>query len=282
MRPVASSTYDTIVRAVEEYLNGKKCNGPEKIQHSSDIIKHIRKKIEANELSVDATDGTILSYISTAANSDANSGIKSGGPHRGYWYEPLPPEGETCDIPEKEVVKLEKGQEIDVREKDLYPLVELWLQQKGYKSKDMSTLKSGGKWGNPDIIGADRVELFGAVDIDLASCEVKLSADNWQQFIFEAISHKRFSNRSWFCYRVSNDGEAMPKGMMYYAERYRVGIVQLVLSDNELGSLKAEKVKPLDLIENVVECVPALYDTVPLREQRDLVDRSGITLNVTF
>jgi hypothetical protein len=136
--------------------------------------------------------------------------------------------------------------------------------------------------GESDIIGAERVELFGAVEIDLASCEVKLGENNWEQVIFEAISHKRFANRSWFCYRVADEAQPLPNGMAYYAERYRAGVVQIVLSDGDLVLLKEGKKAPLDYIENVIERVPELYDHVPLREQRDLVDRTGITLTVTF
>jgi hypothetical protein len=160
--------------------------------------------------------------------------------------------------------------------------MELWLGKKSYTAKALPNLKSGGIWGNPDIIGADRVELHGAVEIDLASCEVKLNEDNWEQVIFEAISHKRFANRSWFCYRVAKDETPMPKNMEYYAERYRVGIVQTILTDDELVALNKQTKTPLDYIERVVERVPALYDTVPLREKRDLIDRTGITVTLTF
>nr|WP_166176682.1 hypothetical protein [Altererythrobacter segetis] len=70
--------------------------------------------------------------------------------------------------------------------------------------------------------------------------------------------------------------------MEYYAERYRVGLVQIILSDQEVIELKSAEKGPLDFIERVVERVPALYDHVPLREQKDVVERSGITLTMTF
>ena len=225
-------------------------------------------------------DGSILSYLSQAANNDTESSIVSGGPRRGYWHEP--PAQSTAKPIEQEQVTAGTGAPVTILERDLYPLMELWLQQKGFTSKDLSTLKSGGPWGNPDIIGAERVELFGAVQIELASCEIKVREANWERDIFEAISHKRFSNRSWFCYRVDSEEAPLPKGIEYYAERYRVGIVQIVLTNEELISLKQGQRAPLEFIERVIERVPALYDHVPLREQRDLIERSGITLALSF
>jgi hypothetical protein len=38
----------------------------------------------------------------------------------------------------------------------------------------------------------------------------------------------------------------------------------------------------LDYIERVIERVPALYDSVPLKEKRDIIDRTGINLTLTF
>jgi hypothetical protein len=274
------ATYKTLIDAVEEYLKESGSISRDKSKSNKEIVDAIKKRIAQGLLNIDVTEGTMLSYLSDAANNDADSPIVSGGPRRGYWYEEITAPSEKPV--ESEEVKAETGKAISIVEKDLYPLMELWLQQKGFTSKDLSTLKSGGPWGNPDIIGAQRVELFGAVQIELASCEVKLREANWERDIFEAISHKRFSNRSWFCYRVDNDEVPLPKGMEYYAERYRVGVVQIILDDTELIALKQGRKVPLDFIERVTERVPALYDYVPLREQRDLIERSGITLALSF
>lgn len=243
-------------------------------------MDEVKRQVKSGQLNIDLADGSILNYLSNAANNDSDSSIISGGPRKGYWYEP-PTQAPAKPLDQEEVTA-PSGAAITILERDLYPLMELWLQQKGYTSKDLSTLKSGGPWGNPDIIGAERVELFGAVQIELASCEIKVREANLERDIFEAISHKRFSNRSWFCYRVEDEEAPLPKGIEYYAERYRVGVVQIVLTNEELISLKQSQRTPLEFIERVIERVPALYDHVPLREQRDLIDRSGITLALSF
>jgi hypothetical protein len=280
---MAGTAYKAIIDAAEEILKSAGSKGPESAKSNKQIVGAIREKIANGTLNIEATDGTMISYLSYAANNDPDSAIVSGGLGRGgYWYDESKKTSPRAKAPEQEEISIEKGKSTKVQEKDLYPLLELWLEQKGYKSKDLSNLKGGGRWGNPDIIGVERVELFGAVQIDLASCEVKIGENNWEQVIFEAISHKRFSNRSWFCYRVIEEASPLPKGMEYYAERYRVGVVQVILGDRELLDLKAGKKLPLDYFERVEERVPALYDYVPLREQRDLIERSGISLTLTF
>lgn len=274
------AAYQALIGAVENYLKDAGIKAQEVSKSNKQIVDEIRKQIDAGRLNVDLADGTILNYLSFAANNDPDSAIVSAGPRKGYWYEePAQPSERPID---EEQVAAGSGPEITVAEKDLYPLVELWLQQKGFHSKDLSSLKSGGPWGNPDIMGFERVEAFGAVQLELASCEIKVKEANWERDIFEAISHKRFSNRSWFCYRVESEEAPLPKQMHYYAERYRVGVVQIVLDDEELISLKQKRSTPLEFIERVVERVPALYDHVPLREQRDLIERSGIRISLSF
>jgi len=274
------ATYRALIEAVQAYLERTGSKSQDTSKSNKQIVDEIKKEVAAGSLNIDLADGTILNYLSYAANSDIDSSIVSGGPRRGYWYEP--PIQSAAKPVEQAEVSVASGGSVTILERDLYPLMELWLQQKGFTSKDLSTLKSGGPWGNPDIIGFERVEVFGAVQIELASCEIKVREANWERDIFEAISHKRFSNRSWFCYRVESDEAPLPKGIEIYAEKYRVGVIQIVLDNDELISLKHKRRAPLEFIERVVERVPALFDHVPLREQRDLIDRSGITLALSF
>ncbi len=277
-----NSAYRIIVQAAEDYLRSKNKVGQGAAARSKEVVEYIRHKISAGELEVDLTPGTILSYISQAANKDPESAIVSGGSWGGYWIDLTIQKEKSSKPTETARLKSKQGGQVAFSEKLLYPLVELWLSTKGYVSKDVSNLKSGGKWGNPDIVGISRVELFGSVEIEVASCEVKLSDQSWEQFIFEAISHKRASNRSWFCYRVADENAAMPKGMEYYAERYRVGIVQIVLADDDMLKIKDKEVETIDLLERVRERVPATYDFVPLQEKRDLMDRANIKIIVAF
>ncbi len=279
---MASQTYIEFIEAVRSYLVETNSDSPKSGKSNKQVVQAVKDKIKSGDLAISLSDGSMLSYLSKAANQEVSSGIVSGGVGVGYYLA-----GEGNDAPDQsevdvKEVKVAKGKKETIREKDLYGLMELWLNQKGYSAKDTSNLKKGGRWGNPDIIGVERVDLFGAVQIDVASCEIKLSEDGWEQVIFEAISHKRFSNRSWFCYRVEGEGHPLPKGIEYYAERYKVGVVQIILADSDVIDLQKENKTPLDFIDRVVERIPALFDHVPLGEQKDVVDRAGITLTMSF
>ena len=279
---MASQTYVDFIDAVKKYLQSTESVSAKTGKSNKQVVQAIQNKITNGELTISLGEGSMLSYLSNAANQDLNSGIISGGVGVGYYLDVTPVEQIDAKPVDEKKVSSGKGKGTLIREKDLYSLMELWLNQKGYSAKDTSNLKSGGRWGNPDIIGVSRVDLFGAVEIDVASCEIKLAEEGWEQVIFEAISHKRFSNRSWFCYRIPFEGAPLPKSIEYYSERYRVGLVQIILTDDEIVELKKGSKAPLDFIERVIERVPALYDHVPLGEQKDVIERAGITLTVTF
>lgn len=281
---MASTTYAAIIEEVTSFLTIRGSSGPESSTFSKEVVDHVRKKITAGDLLIDVADATILQYVSHAARNDESSRIVSGGPHGGYWIEPV---AELQDEPplEEQTETLQGaagGVPVKALEKDLYPLMALWLEQKGYQSKDISSLKSGGPWGNPDILGVRWTTSLGATEIELASCEVKLNQGGWQQSIFEAVSHKRFTNRSWFCYRVKVQDDPMPKGMEYYAERFKVGVVQMSLTDEEFAGLKEGTRKPIEFVARVSERVPAIHEWVPLREQRELIERAQISLGTTL
>ena len=271
--------YGALVDAMEEFLKKTDSTGPKTSKSNKEIVKAIKQKVEQGLLSVKASDGTMLNYLSRAAH-DVDSGITSGGPRSGYWYSGAAKTTQRPDESDDRSGEISGEPRSNLLECDLYPLVELWLEENGYTSKDLSHLKSGGPWGNPDIMGGDLVSVFGAVQIELVSCEVKNQEAKWEKDIFEAISHKRFSNRSWFCYRVSNNDAQLPEGMKYYAERYRVGVVQINLSDNELEHLRDGEKAPLDFIDRVVERVPALYDYVPLAAQAEVISRCDFRLSL--
>ena len=279
---MASQTYIDFVNAVRDYLTETGSNSPSTGKSNKQVVEALQARIADGKLAISLGEGSMLSYLSRAANQDVSSGFVSGGVGIGYYLQAEDfATAPAANVDEKEI-KSSKGKKETLREKDLYGLMELWLNQKGYAAKDTSNLKKGGRWGNPDIIGVERVDLFGAVQIDVASCEIKLAEEGWEQVIFEAISHKRFSNRSWFCYRVVSEGSPLPKGIEYYAERYKVGVVQIILSDSEIIELQKGTKAPLDFIDRVVERVPALFDHVPLAEQKEVIERAGITLTVTF
>ncbi len=280
---MANKTYVAIIQAAENYMKTKGKVSQDNAIKSRDLVDEVKALIDSGALDVDVTRGTILSYISHAANNDDDSAIASGGSWGGYWYDPSLPAALSTKPIDETHIESDQGKSVSFSEKDLYPLLHLWLKTKEFVAKDISNLKSGGKWGNPDVVGVKRVDLFGSVEIEIASCEVKLSEAGWEQFIFEAISHKRFSNRSWFAYRISQPGKSLPKSMEYYAERYKVGIIQILLTNDELVKLTTKDEAVIEeLVDRINERVPALYEHVPLQEKADLFDRAKISPTFAF
>lgn len=279
---MANPTFQMINRIAEEKLREHGHTSLDNAMRSRDLVDAIQNEIKVRSLDINLARSSIFNYISHAANKDEDSAIFSGGAWGGYWVQEEPTPAEK-PVEKAEIEDAHSSQKVSFSERDLYPLVNAWLQTKGFTAKDVSTLKGGGKWGNPDIIGVKKVDLFGSIEIEVASCEVKLSDAGWEQFIFEAISHKRFSNRSWFVYRISDVGRALPKAIDYYAERYKVGVVQILLSDAELIALKLKKdALTEDLLDRVNEKIPAFYEHVPLQEKADLFERAKIVPSSAF
>ena len=112
---MASLTYKVVASAAEQFFQTSRALGPSSSKNNKDIVTALRKMISDGKLDVDVTDGTILSYLSQAANNDSESGIVSGEPHAGYWYDSsakAPPETKPVD---EEKIKQAKGGLVTIR-----------------------------------------------------------------------------------------------------------------------------------------------------------------------
>lgn len=270
-------SYQEVVRAAEDFLQEHK-GGP---KSSREIAAFIEQQMAEGKIETHPRN-VIYSYLSRAANHDEISKLNSGGPYGGYFIDF---KGENEYRAPARVDQNEKENEIqDTQfknlEKHLYPLVTAWLEASEYVSADVSSLRSGGLWGNPDILGISRMEILGVSEIEIVSVEVKLSDDNWERYIFEAISHKRFANRSWYCYRTTTPYPPLPKNMAYYAERYKVGIIQIYLTNEEMEKIANNPADSIAYLDRIQERVRALYEAVPLQEKRSFLTRAGMGLNI--
>ncbi len=277
-------SYSELVKAAEDFLHEK--GG--KSQSGRSVAEHLEKLMNEGKLP-EYPRNTILAYLSKAANRDENSRIVSGGPYGGYSLEneAVPPEAAPVTditIPSTNLGGDQFGEQtqIQIKEKHLYPLIEAWLKANDYTARDVSALKAGGTWGNPDLLGVSRVEILGTTEIELVSVEVKLNESNWERFIFESISHKRFVNRSWYCYRTSLPYPPLPKSMAYYAERYKVGIIQIHLNDQELAQIAEKPGTSVEYLDRVLERVRALHEPVPLQEKRAFLERAKINIQLNL
>lgn len=113
-------------------------------------------------------------------------------------------------------------------------------------------MKGMGKWGNQDITGIVVDESLGSYDIELVTIEAKTTNKNYQYDFFEAVSHKRFSNRVYFSFAsTANFLRENSDELRYYSELYGVGVVVIALEEphfNEYTEGKLQKLIPIVLM----------------------------------
>lgn len=271
-----SKTYYEYIEAVREYL---KDEGAINNQHT-----------RSNQQIADATEGAQAlsesarkNYLSYAAKRDNSSGIISEGPRRGYWLDEAAFEAakiiEASEASEASEAAALRPTRVK-REAALYPPVTAWLRSEGYRARNVADLRGGSKWSNPDVVGLLISKHFGLTDIEIASVEVKTSKANWKQDIFEAIAHKRFANRVYYCYPVTEGLDKLDEDIRRYSELYRVGILQMFLDEDELKSLQvstsSDELPNLSSAEIIVEKIPAPYDFVAPRYQIEFLKNMNL------
>lgn len=274
---MAESVYDNFVADVKAFLLQQGAINESNTRSMKDIVWPLRDKYADR-----VEDSTLYQYLSRAANQDNDTGIVSLGSRRGYYFSQSAVQvADVLSTDEvQEEVQLERSGRV-YREKALYRAVEAWVERQGYAAKNISDKKNGGKWSNPDLVGINIVSKFGLRDVEIITVEVKVNVKNWKLDIFEAISHKRFSNRVYFCYPVTQETSKIDSDMYRYAELYQIGIIQLVLDKDELIRLITagnESELPVlnDKSDSIVIAIPAHYDFIPPRHQIEFLSSLGI------
>lgn len=175
------------------------------------------------------------------------------------------------------------------REGRLYHLLAEWLKSGDFRAEDTSSARGGGQWGNPDVIGLKVYEgIGGIIDVELISIEAKISLNNWKKEFFEAVAHKRFADRAYFCFSigthepsVANLDPRLFQELREYGEKYKVGILVVFLAPEEhkhLMCASAGEVSQLLLANaRVEELWPAVFDPVP-RSTRENFLRNALKI----
>lgn len=168
-------------------------------------------------------------------------------------------------------------------EKHLWPLITYWLKRQknlGHASHEYANLKSGGKWGNPDVLALDPLDRLGFFNVEVTSVEVKPSMSNWEYYFFEAVSHKRFAERSYYAFRYDEAKAEQLSSLLDYAEKFGVGLLKIELDDAQFTAMTAwdemAEVDKLQLVDQVVEVIPAPFQAVNLSEKVNFLERVGI------
>lgn len=169
----------------------------------------------------------------------------------------------------------------------MYPIVELWLSEKkqyGVISEVYNKTKNK-KWGNPDIVGVNIYDDFGIRHLEVATIEVKPSLKDWRQYIFEAVSHKRFADKAYFMFWVT-EAEMMKEleEMYMYADKYKIGLCQITISKEDVCNWdKKTEGEKLEIIDScIIELFPAPIDDASMREKLSFLKKLGVVSKVSF
>ena len=209
---------------------------------------------------------TFLVYLSKAAGI-AGTDIYCNGRKQGYY---------TKKEEQIESVNDSTGGKTEVGESALYQLFKDWLDKKGYNSKVTSDQKKNGAWGNPDVVGIRVSEILHQRSIEVVTIECKKTSDGWQKWMFEAVAHKRFSNRAYFAFAQSED--VLPKtteSLFRDAEYFGVGILVLKMEDSAFQSFRRTGKLGSKQFE-IVELYPAPLSTPQLSARKKFFENQAI------
>lgn len=269
--------------AVSYILESKKKNSITKTMSTKEIITEYSELRNNNPGLIDIPDNTITVYVSQLANS-SDSKINCPGKKQGYYLDTLLEQIEikTTDL---EDVKVQEAEIKDAKEKgyliekDIYPYLEQWLfEVENDRVADISKSRGQGKWANPDLLGLKIDYFFQSPQIETTTIEAKILIDNWEQWIFEAVAHTVFSNRSYFAFVHSDEHlNKIPSELRHYAERFGIGV--LIIAVDPKDYIKIQNKEQFELTyENhrVVEYVPAPYQSPLLRFQKKFLEGLGV------
>lgn len=248
-------------------------------QNLSNLIKDPNSPITKQE-------GRYGYFLTTFGNQSEQSSEETSGENS--------EKKEDVNRGEQDVENNPKDIKSSKREFLLYPLLERWLAEQNYRiAENVYNKRKNKTWGNPDIAGIKVEEHLNRFDIEISTIEVKSSKDdwgnNWRIDIFEAISHKRYANRVYFCFAANSDliGKMMDdiSEMKYYCELYRIGLLLVQIEpklfqrfhNNNLSNFAEDDKDGVQIVEKF----PAPFESVPLKYQRDFCEKTLEIKNIT-
>lgn len=236
---------------------------------ADDVLQRLRR----SDLELVTSENTFKAYLSKAA-SDLGSAVASAGRGRagGYFVSAFADMAEQ-DVASAPEVPTEETRARAEKEALLYPVLKSWLIERGYRAQDTSDRRRLGRWGNPDIVGMQIHEHLGTVELEILSVEAKVSADDWERWIFEAVSHRRFANRAYFAFAIPDELRGkVSEDQRYYAERFAVGVLNVVLANETYTRLlRGHLSEPITADQaDVIEVFSAPPHPVPMRFRKQL------------
>lgn len=237
---------------------------------TDEIIKAYNKLKKENEDIISIPDNTIATTISVLSRK-ADSRIQCPGKKQGYFVSPITENNKDNEVGETE--QTDKGK---LLEKDLYPLLKKWMELfLSVKSIDISSRRGSLKWRNPDLLGIKEIDFLGDEKFEILTIEVKPNIQDWTMYIFEAVSHSLFSNRTYFAYLKDTFYEKVPDEMKLYASKFGIGIISIAIDDDVRPTITCSE-KLLKALEDnscqINEEVPAPYHIPDIYLQKKFLD----------
>ncbi|ACC83061.1 hypothetical protein [Nostoc punctiforme] len=273
------TAYQKVKVACEYILNINKKLDSTNTLPSNDLFN--KAKEEFPEQFQTFAKNTFLQYLSNTVK-DTESLINCLGKKKGYYLSSTAKTvEELAEFSPDTSTNSEETRAIR-RQKEslLYSVLESWLIAQGYQSSDVSSSRALGKWGNPDLAGINAMDNFNGLSLEIVTIEAKTSLENWEQWIFEAVSHRRFANRSYFAFAHPEEAiSKIPQDIRYYAELYNIGVLVLSLDNGIFQKLiEGNLQNPLDSEDvEIVEIYSAPYNFVQPKYQIKFCNALRIT-----
>jgi hypothetical protein len=267
-----STSPERVERVVVYILESENKTDSSNKMSTVEITKAYQKLTEDYEDIINIPVNTIQTTISVLS-SKASSRIQCLGKKQGYFVTPLNENKETEEIQDCKQELSGKGK---LLERDLYPVVKEWMQLAlSVKGIDISSRRGSLKWRNPDLLGIKEIDFLGNEQFEILTIEVKPNMQDWTMYIFEAVSHSLFSNRTYFAYLKDNFYDKVLDEMKLYASKFGIGIISIAIDDEERPKITSSD-ELLEALENgacqIKEEVPAPYHVPDIYLQKQFLD----------
>lgn len=245
---------EQVNRVVTHLLDSKRIYDATKALSTTDIISAYKKLQVKNPDIYDIPQNSLSVYMSYLSKNNV-SRIRCNGTGQGYYL---------SHVSSLTSAKASAPKE----EKMLYPILERWLSMRCDAVKDVSSKHRKGLWANPDVMGLNVHNIVGEEFIDITSIEAKLTMDNWRRDIFEAVSHSRFVNRSYFAFMCDHDYK-VPSDIMLCAQEYGIGLIEIRLPKEWQSGDELD-------IEFISEILPAPRKVIAPRVQEEILKKYNV------
>lgn len=265
-----SSSPEKVEKVVVFILESENKTDSDNTMSTEEIKKAYQKLKNDNEDIISIPENTIATTISVLS-SKADSRIQCLGRRQGYFITPVPEEKVEENL--EETNQIEKGK---LLEKDLYPVLKEWMQLSlDVKGVDISSKRGSLKWRNPDLLGIKEIDFLGEAKFEILTIEVKPNMQDWTMYIFEAVSHSLFSNKTYFAYLKDNFYDKVLDEMKLYASKFGIGIISISIDDKERPNIISSE-KLLKALDDgtcqIKEEVPAPYHVPDIYLQKKFLD----------